>query len=203
MNQHLHFNIISKWFTRLLKPEKLHVVCVCKRACALNYVRLFVTPWTAAHQAPLSIGFSRQEYWSRLPFPSPGKCSWPRNQICVSCISCIGRWVLYQLSHRGSPKVPWPLLNHTTGITEKGRSSTHPFQSLFSVLPHTHCFRLSSRELWVPCSHSHLSPAGPPCWRRHCRHCLGSSPSVLRLYVPRFPSRRSHHQKARAPDLTR
>ena len=35
-------------------------------------VRLFVTPWTAAHQAPLSMGFSRQEYWSGLPFPSPG-----------------------------------------------------------------------------------------------------------------------------------
>ena len=31
-----------------------------------------MTPWTAAHQAPLSMGFSRQEYWSRLPFPSPG-----------------------------------------------------------------------------------------------------------------------------------
>ena len=34
-------------------------------------VRLYVTPWTAAHQAPLSLGFSRQEYWSGLPFPSP------------------------------------------------------------------------------------------------------------------------------------
>ena len=32
----------------------------------------FVTPWTAARQAPLSMGFSRQEYWSGLPFPSPG-----------------------------------------------------------------------------------------------------------------------------------
>ena len=30
------------------------------------------TPWTVAHQAPLSMGFSRQEYWSGLPFPSPG-----------------------------------------------------------------------------------------------------------------------------------
>ena len=30
------------------------------------------TPWTAAHQAPLSLGFPRQEYWSGLPFPSPG-----------------------------------------------------------------------------------------------------------------------------------
>ena len=32
----------------------------------------FATPWTVAHQAPLSIGFPRQEYWSELPFPSPG-----------------------------------------------------------------------------------------------------------------------------------
>ena len=37
----------------------------------LSRVRLFVTPWTVAHQAP-SMGFSRQEYWSGLPFPSPG-----------------------------------------------------------------------------------------------------------------------------------
>ena len=35
-------------------------------------VRLFATPWTVAYQAPLSMGFSRSEYWSGLPFPSPG-----------------------------------------------------------------------------------------------------------------------------------
>ena len=39
---------------------------------SLSRVRLFVTPWTVAYQAPPSMGFSRQEYWSRLPFPSPG-----------------------------------------------------------------------------------------------------------------------------------
>ena len=39
---------------------------------SLSRVQLFVTPWTAAHQAPPSMGFSRQEYWSGLPFPSPG-----------------------------------------------------------------------------------------------------------------------------------
>ena len=37
---------------------------------SLSHVRLFVTPWTAAYQAPPSIGFSRQEYWSGLPLPS-------------------------------------------------------------------------------------------------------------------------------------
>ena len=40
-------------------------------ACVLNHARLFATLWTAAHQAPLSMEFSRQEYWSQLPFPFP------------------------------------------------------------------------------------------------------------------------------------
>ena len=41
------------------------------RAQSLSHVRLFVTPWSAAPQAPLSVGFSRQEYWIELPFPPP------------------------------------------------------------------------------------------------------------------------------------
>ena len=40
--------------------------------CVLNCVPLFETPWTVMLQAPLSIGFPRQEYWSGLPFPPPG-----------------------------------------------------------------------------------------------------------------------------------
>ena len=39
---------------------------------SLSHVWLFATPWTIAYQAPGSVGFSRQEYWSELPFPSPG-----------------------------------------------------------------------------------------------------------------------------------
>ena len=38
---------------------------------SLSHVRLFATPWTIAYQTPQSMGFSRQEYWSGLPFPSP------------------------------------------------------------------------------------------------------------------------------------
>ena len=44
-------------------------VFVC--AQSLSCVQLFVTPWTGAHQAPQSMVFSRQEYWSGLPFPPP------------------------------------------------------------------------------------------------------------------------------------
>ena len=44
----------------------------------LSHVRFFATPWTVAHQALPSMGFSRQEYWSGLPFPSPGDLLNPR-----------------------------------------------------------------------------------------------------------------------------
>ena len=47
-------------------------------AQSLNRVPLFVTSWTVAHQAPLSVGFPRQGYWSRWPFPSPGSLPDPR-----------------------------------------------------------------------------------------------------------------------------
>ena len=47
-------------------------VCVCTRTCVLNCVWLFAIPWTVAHQTPLSMEFSRQEYQSGLPFPTPG-----------------------------------------------------------------------------------------------------------------------------------
>ena len=40
--------------------------------CVFIRVQLFAAPWTGAHQAPLSMEFSRKEYWSGLPFPSPG-----------------------------------------------------------------------------------------------------------------------------------
>ena len=48
--------------------------CVLK---SFSRVQLFGTPWTVPHQAPLSVGFSRQEYWSGLPFPSSGDLTNP------------------------------------------------------------------------------------------------------------------------------
>ena len=49
-----------------------------------SHIPIFVTSWTIAHQAPLSIGFSRQQYWSELSFPLPGESSKPRDLICIS-----------------------------------------------------------------------------------------------------------------------
>ena len=49
-----------------------NLICACVHVCMLSHVQLFVMPWSVPHQAPLSMGFSWQEYWSGLPFPSPG-----------------------------------------------------------------------------------------------------------------------------------
>ena len=66
----------------------------------LNHVRLFVTPWTVAHQTPLSMEFSMQEYWVAVPF-SRGS-SQPRDRTQVSCITGRfftteppGKWDMY------------------------------------------------------------------------------------------------------------
>ena len=67
------------------------------RACLLRRficVQLSATLWTVAHQAPLSMGFSSQEYWSGLPFPLPRNPSDPGVKP-ASHVSCFGRQVLY------------------------------------------------------------------------------------------------------------
>ena len=58
------------YFARLLKQSAANGVCMC--AQLLSCVRLLVTLWPVAHQAPPSMGFPRQESWSGLPFPPPG-----------------------------------------------------------------------------------------------------------------------------------
>ena len=61
-------------------------MCVCVSVCTVllfsRYVvsDSFVTPWIVAHQVPLSMGFSRQEYWRELPFPFPG--------YLLDCLTC-------------------------------------------------------------------------------------------------------------------
>ena len=50
---------------------------------SLSHIRLFMTPWTAAYQAPPPMGFSRQEYWSGVPLPSPYPCYTPCNHLIL------------------------------------------------------------------------------------------------------------------------
>ena len=73
-------------------------VCVC--ACSV--VSNSVIPWTVVGQALLSMEFSREEYWSGLPFPPPGNLPDPGIKL-GSSVSSIGRWILYPCCHLGSP----------------------------------------------------------------------------------------------------
>jgi len=82
------------------KCERYIYICVCVCVCILScfsHVRFFVTQWTVACQAPLSMGFYRQEYWCGLPFPSLGDLPDPLTQGSNLPFLCLlyYRWVLY------------------------------------------------------------------------------------------------------------
>ena len=62
-------------------------------------VRLFVAIWTVAHQSPLSMGFSRQEYWSRLPFPPLGDLMTTTLNFGVICMILV-QLELTQYQHK-------------------------------------------------------------------------------------------------------
>ena len=75
---------------------QLQLPCyILNAAAVLSHVRLSVTPRAVAHQAPLSMGFSRQGYWSGLPFPPPGDLPNPGIEPASRYVSYIGGQLLY------------------------------------------------------------------------------------------------------------
>ena len=68
---------------------------VCAVLSHFSHVWLLAAPWTVACQVSMSMGLSKQEYWSGLPFSSSKGSSIPRVWTCASLVSCIGKQVLY------------------------------------------------------------------------------------------------------------
>ena len=97
-------------------------VCVCARTrtCALSHRRLFVILWTVAHQAPLSMGFPRQEYWSGLLFPSPGDLP----DLGIKPVSPVSPTLAGRFFPT-APSKPQPLLN-LSGRNVKSASYSTP-----------------------------------------------------------------------------
>ena len=91
----------------------------------LSGVQILTTPRTIAHQAPLSVGFPKQEYWSGLPFPSLGDLLDPEDLLDQTYVSRIGRQILYHLA-------VWEALNPGNWFSYSHSEST-----------------LSCLELWV------------------------------------------------------
>ena len=79
---------------RNLGTDLLLSTCTCVLS-HVSCVWLFATPWTVAHQAPLSIGFPRPGSWSGLPFPPPGNLPNPVIELGVAYLSCVSRQILY------------------------------------------------------------------------------------------------------------
>ena len=88
-----------------VRDKVLYIQTECVYACMLSQfsrVRFYATPWTVALQAPLSMGFFRQEYWSGLPCPPPGDLPDPGTQPASPASPALQMDSLLQ-SHRGSP----------------------------------------------------------------------------------------------------
>ena len=113
---------LTKWFLTIIYYLTLYLIsitiqhyricflsqmvsCVC--LCMLSHVWLFVTPWIVAHQAPLSMEFFKQEYWSSLPFSPPGNLPDPGVKP-FSLASPALAWGFLTTEPPGKP----PSLNH-------------------------------------------------------------------------------------------
>ena len=97
----------------------------------LSHVLLFATPWTAAHQAPLSMGFCRQEYWNRLPFSSPedlpdpgiepGSPAWQVDSLSSEPPAKPGNIQIFPSDHKRCPSymgiLPLKKRSHCLGFT--------------------------------------------------------------------------------------
>ena len=72
--------------------------------CVLRHIQLFATQWTVTCQAPMSMGFSKQEYWSGLPFPPPGDLPDPGIEPVSPALA--GRFFIIEPPER-PPRITW------------------------------------------------------------------------------------------------
>ena len=105
-------------------------------ACVLSHVRLFAAPWTVAHQAPLFMGYPRQEYWSGLPFPSPGHLpnlgTKPKSPASLALAG-------------GSPTTVYPALNSLSHLCVLGISHGYITPTVLGENGHVHSPWLNSQ----------------------------------------------------------
>ena len=165
----------------------------CMHVQPLSHSRLFVTPQTVACQAPLSMEFFRQDYWSGLPFPAPGDLPDPEIEPMSLPSSALAegsnpglphcRQILYQLSHQGSPRILGWVIPSPTDLSDPGIEPGSPALQVDS-LPLSH---RGSREY---CSHYFI------CQRllnNMALNCMGpligglfSTVNTIVLHDPRF-----------------
>ena len=107
---------------------------------SLGRVRLFATPWTAAHQAPLSMGFSRKEHWSGLPCPPPGDRPSPGTEpVSLASLALVGGCATIQAFYLELP--PPCQINDDSPSTVSHFSLVTSVAMDFNVFPNFSYFR--------------------------------------------------------------
>ena len=126
------------------------------------HIWLLATPWTVACQAPLSMGFPRQHYWSGLPFPPPGNL--PNRGINLHLLCLLHcRWIRYLMSHPWNPSIvhktvkSWAVMKGDTdkmALWSSQRGGSHEMQYKNMLLGNREWLRQpsSSRNFWHPYS---------------------------------------------------
>ena len=167
---------------------------------SLGRVRVFATPWTAAYQAPPSMGFSRQEYWSGLPLPSP---PWP-----LVSTKCPFHSVPHLWQSKLFPDVPKWTVRATVWEQAQSRFPCHMAGILFSFSPQlewwllvniswpTH-LKMDSTPIPLPCFSFHILSAAFLCLFLWPPLVLG--PHKYELYGGRVLVRRFLHRASSSP----
>ena len=151
-----------------------HFLLQCVKVKSLSHVRLFTTPWTAAYQALPSMGFSKQEYWSRVPLPSPAFLSIPdikrplvramdwQHQVQPTLMlpqgfpgNSDGKQSPCRV--RGCVQIPWRRAWQHTSVSLTGAS--HGQRSLAGYSPWGH--KESDTTDWLS-THKHNAPSSLP-----------------------------------------
>ena len=171
----------------------LKLILNCCRCClVIQSCWFFVTPWTVAHQAPLSMGFSRQEYWSGVTFPSPEDLSDPGTEMSLALPVDSS-----PLSHLRSPKLLiskcWILGKHSTGsalyrlLFSYLEEFTMPWLSVLSKVPETETQIISQQYLCFSLEVEEQMPGES--WPKVLLQGCGLWPWTLCFNWPRlFPS---------------
>ena len=141
------------WFHSVNRNSWHRDLCWCPMCVPSHFrhVQLFATPWTAAFQAPVSIGFSRQEYWSGLPLPPPENLPNPRDWTHVSVSPALAGG-FFTISATWSLQILDPFLSLELGVSAVTLQWCFLFHSHSSslhvpCLPATLCYLLSPSPL--------------------------------------------------------
>ena len=131
-----------------VKEQTQKTTCMC--VSHSSHVQLFATPWTIAHQSPLSVEFSRQEYWSGLPFPSPRQSSQFRDWTQVSCIA--GRFFTIFTREASNIHIIWFSIQFSHSVVSNSLRP-HGCQASLSLTNSWSLLKLMPIESVMPSNH--------------------------------------------------